>query len=613
MLAPRPYQQEAHDAVVASWRGSTASVVIDAATGSGKSIIVALLAQTLYKLSGGKRVLCLAPSAELIIQNAAKYKAIGEQCSIFSASVSKSLRHQVVFATPGTFKAVAKRMGHQFAGVIVDECHGITNTIKQIIEDMRQTSPNLRVCGLSATPYRLADGFIFGIDPQGKALPLDIAKDPYFYQCIYSIPVRLLLAQGYLTPLRAADINAAQYDTGGLKVQSNGQFSADTVRVAFEGWGRRTAAIVADVVAQTQSATGVMIFAATVNHAKEVMASLHPDNARLVTGETPKAERAKIIADFNAGRFLYLVSVGTLATGFDSPRVSHIAILRATESVSLLQQIMGRGMRLYEGKAECVVLDYAGNIERHCSDGDLYRPQIKAAYQGSSEPIEAKCEDCGKINLFSARKNEDNAAIDEFGYFLDARGARLEVEVSDGVFLPMPAHYGRRCQHEGRNRQRCEYFWSCKECPICEHKNDIAARFCTGCKAELVNPNDKLVSLHKELKKDPTRRQCDALLSLQYQDGLSRSGNHMVTVAVTTSRRVFKVYLLENNDIAARKKLFFSQATNGFTTTPKSVSYKKDGDFWTILNFGEMTDDEKLQQKLHPQREPRTGNACEMV
>lgn len=613
MLAPRPYQQEAHDAVVASWRGSTASVVIDAATGSGKSIIVALLAQTLYKLSGGKRVLCLAPSAELIIQNAAKYKATGEQCSIFSASVSKSLRHQVVFATPGTFKAVAKRMGHQFAGVIVDECHGITNTIKQIIEDMRQTSPNLRVCGLSATPYRLADGFIFGIDPQGKALPLDIAKDPYFYQCIYSIPVRLLLAKGYLTPLRAADINAAQYDTGGLKVQSNGQFSADTVRVAFEGWGRKTAAIVADVVAQTQSATGVMIFAATVNHAKEVMASLHPDNSRLVTGETPKAERAKIIADFNAGRFLYLVNVGVLATGFDSPRVSHIAILRATESVSLLQQIMGRGMRLYEGKAECVVLDYAGNIERHCSDGDLYRPQIKAAYQGSSEPIEAKCEDCGKINLFSARKNEDNAAIDEFGYFLDASGARLEVEVSDGVFLPMPAHYGRRCQHEGRNRQRCEYFWSCKECHICEHKNDIAARFCTGCKAELVNPNDKLVSMHKELKKDPTRRQCDALLSLQYQDGLSRSGNHMATVTVTTSRRVFKVYLLENNDFAARKKLFFSQATNGFTTTPKSVSYKKDGDFWTILNFGEMTDDEKLQQKLHPQREPRTGNACEMV
>lgn len=613
MLAPRPYQQEAHDAVVASWRGSTAPVVIDAATGSGKSIIVALLAQTLYRLSGGKRVLCLAPGAELILQNAAKYKAIGEQCSIFSASVSKSLRHQVVFATPGTWKSVAKRMGHEFAGVIVDECHGITNTIKQIIEDMRQTSPNLRVCGLSATPYRLAGGFIFGIDPQGKALPLDIAKDPYFYQCVYAISPRSLLAQGYLTPLRAADINAAQYDTGGLKVQSNGQFSADTVRAAFEGWGRKTASIVADVVAQTQSATGVMIFAATVNHAKEVMASLHPDNARLVTGETPKAERAKIIADFNAGRFLYLVNVGVLTTGFDSPRVSHIAILRATESVSLLQQIMGRGMRLYEGKAECVVLDYAGNIERHCPEGDLYRPQIKAAYQGSSEPIEARCEDCGKINLFSARKNEDNAAIDEFGYFLDARGARLEVEVRDGVFLPMPAHYGRRCQHEGRNRQRCDYFWSCKECPICEHKNDIAARFCTGCKAELVNPNDKLVSLHKELKKDPTRRQCDALLSLQYQDGLSRSGNHMVTVTVTTSRRVFKVYLLENNDFSARQKLFFSQATNGFTTTPKSVSYKKDGDFWKIINFGEITDDEKLQQKLHPQREPRASDACELV
>ena len=599
MITPRPYQQEAHDAVIAAWRKSTQPVVVEAATGSGKSVIVALLAKTLYTLSKGKRVLCLAPSGELVAQNFEKYMAIGEKASIYSASISKSLRHQVIFATPGTFKSVAKRMGHEFAGVIVDECHGITNTIKRIISDMRETSPTLRVCGLSATPYRLGDGFIFKIGPDGKPIPLEMTRDPYFYQCVYSIHARHLLAMGYLTPLRAGEINANRYDTSGLKVQSNGRYSEATVRAAFEGWGRKTAAIVADVVANTQSATGVMIFAATVNHAKEVMASLHPGNSRLVTGETPKAERKQIVQDFNAGRFLYLVSVGTLTTGFDSPRVSHIAILRATESVSLLQQIMGRGMRLYPGKEECIIYDYAGNLEKHCPDGDLYRPQIKASYQSAEgTPIECRCEQCGKVNVFTARENEEGYEIDEYGYFLNLQGQRLTVKISDTKEVPMPAHYGRRCVHEhGRTGERCDYYWSSKECPVCEHKNDIAARFCRQCKEELIDPGSKLIEMHRQLKKDPTRPQCDEVLEIEYMHGLSRAGNDMVTAIITTSRRKFSVYLLENNEYAARKKLAFMQATANFTVKPRTIGYVKDGDFWKVLSFNKPTDDEILRQK----------------
>lgn len=600
MLVPRYYQQDAHDAVIKHWKGSTLPALVEAATGSGKSVIVALLAQTLHGLSGGKRVLCLAPSAELTQQNAEKYLAIGEQASVYSASISKSLRHQVIFATPMTFKKVAKRLGGEFAGVIVDECHGITDTIKQIIEDMRLGSPTLRVCGLSATPFRLQTGFIFGVDPDGKALPETIARDPYFHQCVYSIGARLLLDLEFLTPLRAGDINTSRYDTSGLKVQANGQYSAATVKAAFEGYGRKTADIVADIVAQTQDATGVMIFAATVPHAKEVMASLHPDNARLITGETTKGDRSRHIADFKAGKFLYLVNVGVLTTGFDAPNVSHIAILRATESVSLLQQIMGRGMRLYEGKTECVVLDYAGNIEKHCPDGDLYAPQVKAAYQSSgSEPIEAVCESCSKVNVFSARKNEEGFQVDDYGYFVGLTGERITVEDHKGEAVPMPAHYGRRCQHVHlRTGERCDYYWSCKICPVCEHANDIAARFCGGCKLELINPNDKLVEMHTRHKKDPTQPQCDELLALEYAHGISRQGNDMITVTVTTPRRKFQIYLLENNNWQANRKANFARATDDFTTTPRTVSYKKDGDFWSVLGFNAPTDDELLQEKL---------------
>jgi len=599
-IAPRYYQTEAHDAVIEHWKKSTLPVVIEAATGSGKSVVCALLAQTLHQLSGGKRVLCIAPSAELTQQNYEKYLAIGEKASIYSASISKSLRHQVVFATPLTFKKVARRLGGEFAGVIVDECHSITDSIKQIIDDMRQSAPTLRVCGLSATPFRMQTGFIFGVDPEGKALPESIARDPYFHQCVYSIGARMLLDLGFLTPLRAGEINASKYETDGLKVQSNGQFSAATVKAAFEGWGRRTAAIVADVVAQTQDATGVMLFAATRQHAKEIMASLHPDNSALITGETPKGEREKTVKDFKSGKFLYLVSVGTLTTGFDAPNVSHIAILRATESVSLLQQIMGRGMRLFDGKTECVVFDYAGNFEKHCPDGDLYAPQVKAAYQSEGgDPIEAECESCSRVNMFSARPNDSGFLIDANGYFADLTGERIVTQNHKGEEVPMPAHFGRRCQHSHlRTGERCDYYWSCKVCPVCDHANDIAARFCSSCKSELINPNDKLIEMHQAHKKDPTKPQTEEVLLITYTRGVSRAGNDMITAEVTTPRRKFPIYLLENSTWTAQKRMAFSLATDEFTVTPRTITYVKKGDFWEALGFGALTDDEQLQQRL---------------
>ena len=151
------------------------------------------------------------------------------------------------------------------------------------------------------------------------------------------------------------------------------------------------------MVGQTQNATGTLIFAATVQHAKEVMASLHPDNARIITGETKKKEREKIISGFKKQKFQYLVNVSVLTTGFDAPNVSHIAILRASESVGLLQQMFGRAMRLFDGKKQGVILDYANNLERHFPDGDLYLPEVKVKRKKEeSETINCLCENAEK-------------------------------------------------------------------------------------------------------------------------------------------------------------------------------------------------------------------------
>lgn len=598
-LTPRDYQIKAHDSVIKWWKHTTDPCVVEASTGSGKSVMVAMLAKTLYDLSGGKRVLCLAPSRELVLQNAEKYGLLGEQYSIYSASISKSLRHQVIFATEQTFKKVAKRLGNEFAGVIVDECHRITDTIKNIISDMREGNPNLRVCGLSGTPFRLGDGFVFSIDVNGNAIHETQTRNPYFKKLVYYVGAKVLINRGYLTPVVVGDINAESYDVSGLEIQRNGTFKQATVDRAFEGWGRKTSSIIADVVKQSEGRKGVMIFAATVRHAEEIIASLPPKISALVTGKTSGADRASIIAKFKKQEIKYLVNVSVLTTGFDATHCDVIAILRATESISLFQQIIGRGLRIHEGKKDCLVLCYAGNIDKHCPDGDVFRPEIRASYQskGTGE-LECHCPQCDGVNLFTARPNDMGAEIDKHGYFVDLDGNQIMTEGK-----PFPAHYGRRCaQFVYRNKtyEQCDYFWSSKECPACNHLNDIAARYCRQCKEELIDPAAKLVVLHKKHKKDPTQPQSDEVLEMTVIPTVSRSGNEMLRVEFLTPTRMFTVYYQTHakSQWLHDQYSFFMNMTDGGVQKPRTVQYKKENDFYRVLGFNKPTDDEVLQNEV---------------
>lgn len=581
MITPRPYQQEAHDAVVESWKRSLEPVVVEAATGAGKSIIIAMLAKTLHGLSSGKRVLCLAPSKELVEQNSQKYQMLGEPCSIYSASIDKSLRHQVIFATEGTFKRVARRLGPQFAGVIIDECHRITPTIKQIIADMREGSPYLRVCGLSATPYRLGEGFVFGKDPRGWALPETTTKNPYFAQLVYTISAPQLIDMGYLTPVTVGTPGDS-YDTSGLKTGSGGRFTRGSQEKAFTGWGRKTATIVADIVAQSAGRRGVMIFAASVRHGEEILASL-PPSSRLIGGKhnMKRAEREQLVADFKAQKFKYLVSVGTMTTGVDFTHVDVIALMRATESISLMQQMIGRGLRLHDGKESCLVLDYAENIARHCPDGDVFKPEIVASHNKPGELMDAVCEACSRVNKVSARPNPDGFATDRHGYFVDGEGHRIETDLG-----PLPAHFGRRCQHSdlvGREWVRCGYYWTSRECPECEHQNDIAARQCGGCGVELVDPNEKLIA---GVKFDDEGPIWEAVESWRAEYFVSQSGNEGMRIRVRTQNKGFTAYYVHGTGSRWVDGKYFKMRsmTNNWKATPTHIRYKQNGDFWEILD-----------------------------
>lgn len=593
----RPYQQRCVDAAIAEVRQSVAPCLIDAAPAAGKSFMIAAIAAELHKASG-KRVLCLAPSAELVKQNHAKYLLTGERASIFSASAgAKSTRNVVVFGTPGTVKNSISRFmqpGPQgFCAVIVDECHGITPTIKAIIDAMRQANPNLRVIGLSGTPYRLGDGYVFRTWPDGRVNGDDTARAPYFSRCVYRVSAREMLDDGFITPMTIGSINDS-YDTSGIHLLPNGQPDPHDIERAFVGHGRKTAGIVAEVIEKAKNRPGgVMYFAATVRHAKEVLASLPPSISALVTGESGNAERNRIIRDYREGRIRHLVSVGTLTTGFDVEHTGTIALLRYTESAALLQQIMGRAWRLHPDKPDSLLLDYAGNVDRHFPDGDIYQPVIKAGKAGGGGgTLDAHCPDCGHINTFTLHPDYFDFQKNANGYCLDTFGELLMSE-----FGPIPGHYGRRCFGELRTGprgeyQRCGYRWTAKDCPHCGEGNDIAARYCTSCKGEIVDPNDKLIADFKALKKDPSKPQTDKVVTMTVKEGISQRGNKTVRVDWVTPYRQFSTWFqpqATHSRAMAEHARFVAATANG---QPETISYVKDmaSGFYRVLAYNMPAD-----------------------
>lgn len=573
---------------------STDSFLIEAATGGGKSHIIAAIADWVEQ-STGKAVLCLAPSKELVIQNRKKFiGTTGRPASMYSASGGKKcLRHNVIFATPGTAKGAIKALSKRVACVLPDEAHGITATIKTIIDGIRKENPYLRVGGLTATPYRTGEGYIYQVDEAGRTLGEDEARNPYYHKLIYRITADELLEQGYLTPPVLQDHKG--YDTSKLEVR-RGKFTDASIDRAFVGQGRKTSRIVDQVIEAARNRNGVMFFAANRKHAREIMESLPPEISALVDGSTKAAERTKIIDAFQAQRIKYLVNVDVLTTGFDATHVDLIAILRKTESPGLLQQIIGRGLRLHPGKVDCQIMDFAENIKDHCPDGDLFKPEIKVRRKGEGKPIDVTCPDCGYGNQFSVRKdNPEHMQITENGYLCDLDGELLLTDDGD----PYPAHYGRRCMgfiKAGKQHERCSFRWAHKVCPDCDTENDIAARACK-CGTELVNPNEKLREEYYKMKKDPTHWQCDAVEDWEPSAYRNAKGNEVLAVHWHTQWRNFKAYYTVGSPgfnslclavfgrVAPSADKFVSALVKGHGQIPSTVRYCKRGDFYYANHF----------------------------
>jgi DNA repair protein RadD len=149
------------------------------------------------------------------------------------------------------------------------------------------------------------------------------------------------------------------------------------------------------------------VFCAGVSHAEQVAAALRDltgQEVGLVTGETHAIERQRVLSDFRNGSLRWCVNVDVLTTGFDAPGIDAVAVLRATMSPGLFAQIVGRGLRISQGKTDCLILDFGGNLQRHGAlDADDYGIEKPREKDGTAEVLR-KCEKCGFDNRRRARR-----------------------------------------------------------------------------------------------------------------------------------------------------------------------------------------------------------------
>lgn len=488
----RSYQRDAVDATVEHFRQCDESAVIVLPTGAGKSLVIAELARI-----AKRKILVLAHVKELVEQNHAKYASYGLTASIYSAGLQqKSTAHQITFASIQSVARNLNDFAEAYSLVIIDECHrvsGVVDEIQNADEDsrsidsrtidsrttdrcnsesqyqslilkLRKHNPNLKVLGLTATPYRMGIGWIYQYHYHGFSR----SDEPRpFIHCIYELPLKFMIRQGYLTPPKMIDAAIAHYDFSSLLPNARGQYNEQEVNELLSRYPRVTQGITEQIKSLMKvepPRQGAMIFAATVKHAIEIAGYLNAEDTALITGDTADSERRDKIQRFKNKEIRFLVNVSVLTTGFDAPHVDVIAILRPTQSVSLFQQIVGRGLRLAENKKDCLVIDYAGN------GFDLFYPEVGEKKPSSdSVPVMVPCPQCGFANTFWGK-------VGEHGQITE--------------------HYGRKCWGvdlgEDGSRMVCDYRFRFKECRHCGTENDIAARECRVCHESMVDPDDQL-------------------------------------------------------------------------------------------------------------------------
>lgn len=438
----RPYQQEAVDGFVRYFQKHQGNPILALPTGAGKSVILAEIIR--LALSYGSRCLVTTHVKELVDQDAQKLESMLPPGTVGVNSAGLGRRdytQPVICAGIQSVHRAADRMG-TFDLMFVDECQLVpqqrTGRYRELIADLMAANPCLKVVGLTATPFRMRGGW------------LHAGAHRVFTHIAHSVDVVRLIDEGWLAPLVSKRPTSGEIDTTGVPIVG-GEFQRAGLE-AIVGEQARVDAAVQEIVERGADRRSWLVFACSVKHANQVTDALRERgaSAEIVTGDTPTADRDRLIADFREGRIRCLVNVNVLTTGFDAPQIDLLAVLRPTRSPVLYVQMMGRGMRTAPGKTDCLVLDFGGNVARHGPVNSIEIHEGGPPEAGVGVAPTKECPECASMLHAALRECPD------CGFQFPAPEVKHEVRASNEDIIQRSgteevavshASYGR---HKGR-------------------------------------------------------------------------------------------------------------------------------------------------------------------
>ena len=347
----RTYQHTATESAITHLT-SGHNPVLQLATGTGKSLIIAALAD--YYKAQGKRTWVLTHVQQLVRQNAATYERYRSITpGIICAGLNrKDLYEPVTFATIQSIHGVLTVIQPPDL-IIIDEAHRVPQDEggQTLYAALLRRYPAAQRVAMTATPWRMDNGIIYGDGPEY-----------FFNKLAYNYTVPRAVEDGWLCPLVGVE-TAFQLDLEEVAVQGDFvQTEADAAQTQL--WLESVARSMRELASARKH---IAVYCPTVAAAQRtafIIAAQTGWATDVLHGGLSPVSRECVIDDFFKGDTRVLCSVDMITTGFDFPALDCIVCLRPTLSSSLWVQIQGRGTRLHESKKNCLVLDFVGNLQR---------------------------------------------------------------------------------------------------------------------------------------------------------------------------------------------------------------------------------------------------------
>jgi len=360
----RPYQQSAVAAAISGIQAGKPGLLV-MPTGSGKSVVISEIVNRLE----GKQILVITPRRSLLMQTRARLGAHG----VLSSSVGNDLGddHKVI---AGTYQTMTRRPGLTEPDVIIiDECHLVPSDGSYAA--LVRRFPRAAVIGLTATPFR------------GRQ---HIKHCGLKWRQLYTVSMIELIDQGWL----ARPVSMSTGRRSELLGIGNEAIEAVTARIVLN--------LLASVASEDRQRC--VVFCIDIDHAATTAALLRSageNSVYLVHSNMPPAAQDAAIAAFKTSETrAWLVNVNLISIGVDIPSVDAIAILRSVSSLALLIQIIGRGLRVWKGKQDCLVWDFGNGTRKF---GFIDDPQLDGVRAGEAPVALRTCPKCNALLHASAR------------------------------------------------------------------------------------------------------------------------------------------------------------------------------------------------------------------